>query len=50
MFELTYDLEDVDASTISKPKLRFLFSKKLREKMKEVPVELDKSQEIKGLQ
>lgn len=44
------DLEDVDASTISKPKLRFLFSKKLREKMKEVPVELDKSQEIKGLQ
>lgn len=44
------DLEGVDASTISKPKLRFLFSKKLREKMKEVPVELDKSQEIKGLQ
>ena len=43
-------LDDVDASTISKPKLRFLFSKKLREKMKTVPYVLDKPEEIKGLQ
>lgn len=43
-------LEDVDASTISDPRLRFLFSKKLRDRMKSVPVVLDKSQEIKGLQ
>ena len=43
-------LDDVDASTISKPKLRFLFSKKLREKMKTVPYVLDRPEEIKGLQ
>ncbi len=44
------ELDQVDITTISKPKLRFLFSKKLREKMKTVALVLDKSQEIKGLQ
>ena len=44
------ELDQVDITTISKPKLRFLFSKKLREKMKTVALVLDKAQEIKGLQ
>ena len=44
------ELEDVDASTISSANLRFLFSKMMREKMKAVPILLDKSLEIKGLQ
>ena len=43
-------LDEVDASTISDPRLRFLFSNLLRKRMKSVPVVLDKSQEIKGLQ
>ncbi|MFA7082221.1 MAG: HU family DNA-binding protein [Bacteroidales bacterium] len=44
------NLESVDASSISKPKLRFLFSKKLRDMMKSVPLVLDRPEEIKGLQ
>ncbi|MCK9163673.1 MAG: hypothetical protein M0O93_04935 [Bacteroidales bacterium] len=43
-------LEEVDASTISSPTLRFLFSNMLRKKMKTVDVVLDKSKDIKGIQ